>query len=49
MTLKELDELHETLTCPCCSGELEDLWSATQEVSWLECKECDFYYAYEKG
>ncbi len=35
--------------CPACDSELKDKWSAANQVSWLECENCDFNYIYEKG
>ena len=34
--------------CPECKGELKDLWSASNNMSWLEC-DCGFSYVYENG
>jgi hypothetical protein len=49
MKIEELDSLLDTLKCPCCQSELEDKWSPTMNVSWLECAKCDFDYVYERG
>jgi hypothetical protein len=42
------DALNGDENCPECDGELEDKWSASQNVSWLEC-ECGFKCVYEQG
>ncbi|GAG10825.1 unnamed protein product, partial [marine sediment metagenome] len=31
--------------CPECEGKLKDMYSCTQQISWLEC-ECGFDYVY---
>jgi len=42
------DAINGDVNCPECDGDLEDKWSCTVQVSWLEC-ECGFKLVYEEG